>query len=154
MDFREQGLGINRPGSTLGSARCGGQQNFECRSLSLLTFNTNASAVLFHDCLHSEEAQSGSFAFALGAEEGFENVGAGFAVHSNSCVFHQEQNIVSGRRTRTRGGGRDNMVGKLDDQFSTAEHRVAGIIRKIQENLLNSAAVNSCLMKIGSSHNT
>src|SRR5256885_17192025 len=84
------------------SNRCG-QEQLECRSLTLLAVNGNESAVTFHNAEVGRESQTGAFANFFGREKRIENLIDHCPWHSGSGIAHAQSNELTEPSLRRHG---------------------------------------------------
>src|SRR3954462_5787306 len=74
-----------------------GQVDLEWGAESRLAVDHDIAATLFHDAVHGREPQTCSLTLLVRGEEGLENTGPRFRIHTMSGITETKQDVPSGR---------------------------------------------------------
>ena len=136
--LRRRGPG-DRGGHGLVHAR---QVDLEGRSPPRLGIHGDEPARLLHDPVHGGEPQPGSFAGFLCREKRLEDAGLGLLVHADARIRHGQHDVPTRARFH-------HHVGRLDGQPPSPRHRVAGVDRQIDDDLLELPGIRLHSAQVG-----
>ena len=89
--------------------------------------------------VNHRQAETGSFIFPLGSEEGFKDAALRIDIHADARVGDGEHHKISARQAE--GSLRANDIGRdmtgLERKLSAAGHGIAGVDHQIHDDLLD-----------------
>jgi hypothetical protein len=120
------------------------QQDGDARAQLRLGVDPHVAPGLGHDSVDGRQAQTGPLPFGLGREERLERPVQDLGRHPGAVVADLERDVPPGGQVGVGGrvGVIDIHVGRLDRQLAATGHRVAGVDRQVDQDLVDVAGVS------------
>src|ERR1019366_2077075 len=114
-----------------------------------------AAFTLFHNAINGGQAQTCSFSYLLGSEEGLKNMGLGFFVHAAPGIADREHYVPARFGVWVLADIEliEFCICRLDQQLSTLRHCVSGIDRKIHQDLLHLPSIRLHIFQLAITNN-
>ena len=128
-----------------------GKVDLERGAVSRFAVHVDPAAVLLNDAVDHRQAQAGSLARTLRAEERFENPLDGFGVHAGARVGDRETDEFPGPRLGYRLAVSlvDLHVFRADRKLAPVRHGVARVDRQVHDDLLDRHPVRADRPQVG-----